>query len=121
MSDPNSISAQLESHDYPTNSVLLYDIYLYLLFIYVCAGGLIAGFVILISYLKSRNIEMKMIKSIDYSVRLVSGLQILNMFVIFAWVNSLYIYAKMMGEFVAALIGFFIREHQAFRWSVIYI
>ncbi|CAG9330589.1 unnamed protein product [Blepharisma stoltei] len=117
ISDDNSLSAQISDHNYPSNSVLLYDIYLYLFFPYVVAGGLIAGLLILISYLRSSRIELKMIKHTDYHIRIISAFQIANMFIIFAWADALYIYAKMMGEFVAALIGFFVREHQAFRWG----
>mmetsp|Transcript_24542 Transcript_24542/g.43409 ORF Transcript_24542/g.43409 Transcript_24542/m.43409 type:complete len:152 (-) Transcript_24542:1038-1493(-) len=40
----------------------------------------------------------------------------LNIVLLLVWAYSIITYLKMMGEFSFAVVGFFTREHQAFRW-----
>lgn len=114
-----TIAAQMDDHDYPNESVALYDYYLYLLFVYLAIGVIIGGSAIYISFKTAKGIEANMVRRVDYALRGLSILQVLNVLMILGNVHNINLYWKLIGEFFTALLGFFNREHQVFRWLVI--
>jgi len=113
-----TIAAQMEDHDYPNDSVPIYDYYLYLLFVYLAFGAMLGGGAVLISYKTAKREEALMVKRVDYFLRLTSILQIINVLIVLGNVGTISLYWKLIGEFFTALVGFFNREHQVFRWLV---
>lgn len=115
-----TITAQMENHDYPNDSVPIYDYYLYLLFVYLVIGAMLGGGALFISYKTAKKEEALMVKRVDYFLRLASILQIINVLIVLGNVGTISLYWKLIGEFFTALVGFFNREHQIFRWLVRY-
>ena len=58
----STVQEQLANHSYPTTSVPLVDMYLYILFIYIAGAALISGIGILIIYRLSKHEKIKMVK-----------------------------------------------------------
>ena len=54
-------------------------------------------------------------------MKIVGIIQVANSFIILAWAYELYYYAKIMGEFMCAILCFFARESYVFRWLVMII
>lgn len=50
---------------------------------------------------------------------MLSLFEMLNIVLLLVWAYSINTYLKMMAEFTFAIVGFFNREHQAFRWLFI--
>ena len=117
MAEEETLQDQLDNHDYENESVFIVDIYLYLLFAYVGAAALIGGLSVLVIFKASKKRELKMVKGMDLCMRIVSVLQVLNVFVIMPWASSLTFYYKMISEFAVGLFGFFAKEHALIRWA----
>ena len=54
----------------------------------------------------------------EFAIRVLGFVEIGNALVILAWASALYLYAKILGEFLCAIIGFFVRSSYIFRWIV---
>jgi hypothetical protein len=52
------------------------------------------------------------------AMRTVSIIMIANIFIILAWAYQLFFYAKMLGEFLCAIMLFFVKDSYIFRWMV---
>jgi uncharacterized membrane protein len=122
----STLEEQEKSHDYSTKAVFLEENYLYLLFAYVAGAALISGFLILGVYKASHHEKIKMVKKYFLNrmmtvAQVLAFLGIANIFIILAWAYSIGYYAKMIGEFVCAIMLFFLRETYIFRWAVFII
>ena len=104
------------NHEYSDSGTEMTDNYLWLILAVAAIAALVAFILICALNIFSHKIQLKMIKMVYNSVRVICVLELIVICMLMVWTKNLVNYGFMIAEFVIAVFTIFTREHCAFRW-----